>query len=66
MLRRIKFLLKISYTEYKVLVLENYRINLHSEPKDLEEVFKETLQLILRKIHEMRFFPWLSVFLLHR
>ena len=29
-------------------------------------VFKETLQLILRKIHQMRFFPWLSVFLLHR
>ena len=27
---------------------------------------KETLQLILRKIHKMRFFPWLSVFLLHR
>ena len=30
------------------------------------ECFKETLQLILRKIHKMRFFPWLSVFLLHR
>ena len=27
---------------------------------------KETLQLILRKIHKMRFFLWLSVFLLHR
>ena len=27
---------------------------------------KETLQLILRKILKMRFFPWLSVFLLHR
>ena len=26
----------------------------------------ETLQLILRKIHKMRFFLWLSVFLLHR
>lgn len=35
-----KILLKISYTEYKVLVLENYPINLHSERKDLEEVFK--------------------------
>ena len=28
-------------------------------------MLKETLQLILRK-HKMRFFPWLSVFLLHR
>ena len=27
---------------------------------------KETLQLILRKIHKMRFFPWLTVFLLDR
>ena len=35
---------------------------------DLMKVFKETLQLmiILRKILEMRFFPWLSVFFLHR
>ena len=40
MLRRIKFLLKISYIEYKLRVLENHLINLHSEPKDLEEVFK--------------------------
>ena len=32
----------------------------------LAPVLKETLQLILRKFHKMRFFPWLSVFSLLR
>ena len=37
--------------------------------KDICELTKsplQQLQLILRKIHKMRCFPWLSVFLLHR
>ena len=48
------------YTVYKSSLLTLWRRHY------IHHIFKETLQLILRKILKMRFFPWLSVFLLHR
>ena len=38
----------------------------HNQNYNFNPSFKETLQLILCKIHKMKLFPMLSVFLLHR